>query len=396
MNVLAIETSCDETAISIVKTTQSSSNLNFQVLSDLVMSQIDIHVEYGGVFPAVAKREHAKNLVPILIRNLKESNIYTETQNQITNLDEIQKILEREPELFEQLSSLLQTIEKPDIETIAVTVGPGLAPALWVGVNFARALSAAWNISVIPVNHMEGHIASILLKNNFRDEKNALLNFKDFTFPVIALLISGGHTQLVLVRDWSNYEILGETIDDAVGEAFDKVARMLGMEYPGGPKISQAAKQGIENEHIKLPRPMINSKDYRFSFSGLKTAARYLIQDLENQNKLSEQTIADIAWEFEHAVTEVLTRKTLNAIEEHNAKGLIIAGGVSANKHITESFTEILTQYNIPLYLPEKTLTGDNSIMIAAAGLLNQWNKKRTALIPGEELKAVGNLKISS
>ena len=221
---------------------------------------------------------------------------------------------------------------------IMVTNGPGLTPALWVGINFARALSTIGNIPIIPVNHMEGHITSILLKENYQRDNQALLDINNFDFPMLSLLISGGHTQLVLVKKWGEYQIIGETIDDAVGEAFDKVARMLGMQYPGGPKISAAAKHGAENENINLPRPMIHSGDYRFSFSGLKTAVRYLVQDLEKENLLTEQTINDIAFEFEHAITDVLIKKTSAAIDEYGIRGLIIAGGVSANSFISTSF----------------------------------------------------------
>lgn len=394
MNILAIETSCDETAISIIHTDNiNSEHPNFSVLSDLVISQIDIHAEYGGVFPALAKREHAKNLVPLFIQSLKESNLYKEEKNNY-DFTEIKEILEREPELFSSFENLFENIHLPDIDMVIVTYGPGLTPALWVGVNFARALSLLLDIPIVPANHMEGHITSILLKDDYLDETRALSNINDFQFPILSLLISGGHTQLVLVKNWGEYEIIGESIDDAVGEAFDKVARMLGMQYPGGPKISQAAQQGQENENINLPRPMINSKDYRFSFSGLKTAARYLIDDLKNKNALDKQTINNIAREFQYAVMEVLVKKTCKAIEEYGAKGLIIAGGVSANTFITKSFQEKVDEYGIPLYLPEKKLCGDNALMIATAGFINYWRNKKTATRPQSEIVAVGNLKL--
>ncbi len=394
MNILSIETSCDETAISVISTNENASDPNFRVLSDLVISQIETHAEYGGVFPALAKREHAKNLVPLLKQALAESNL-AEQEVSENSFSALQDILEREPDLFEQLKEFLNTIKQPSIDMIMVTYGPGLAPALWVGVNFARALSLAWNIPIIPVNHMEGHITSILLKDDYLNQEQALFPVADFQFPMIALLISGGHTQLVLARNWTDYEIIGETIDDAVGEAFDKVARMLGMSYPGGPKISKAAEHGQENESISLPRPMMHSKDYRFSFSGLKTAVRYLVEDLKNQNRLDEQIISDIAREFEHAVTEVLLKKTKNALMEYGARGLIIAGGVSANKHITQAFETMLKEEfaDMPLYLPEKHMCGDNSLMIATAGFIHSLQNK-TATVPQEEIVAVGNLKL--
>lgn len=395
MNILAIETSCDETALSIIQTkTFDTTTPNFSVLSDLVISQIEIHAQYGGVFPAMAKREHAKNLTPLFKQALIESKLYEQKNSfldeKIKNM--INQILEREPELSEKLIQLFSNIKLPHIDLIMVTHGPGLAPALWVGVNFARTLSALLAVPIVPVNHMEGHISSILLKENYINETDALLDIHGFEFPYISLLISGGHTQLVLVKNWGEYEIIGESIDDAVGEAFDKVARMLGFKYPGGPKISMAAKNGKENDVIKLPRPMIYSNDYRFSFSGLKTATRYLIQDLKDENKLDEQMIADIAREFEYAVTEVLVKKTLKAMQEYNANGLIIAGGVSANNFIIENFKKELENYGAKLYLPKKKLCGDNSLMIATAGFINYWKNKKT--IHSSEISAIGNLRL--
>ncbi len=327
MKILSIETSCDETAISIIETNKEMTN--FKIISDLVISQIEIHAEYGGVFPALAKREHAKNIIPLL----KQS--FTEDKGQKKKIDlddktqiQIEEILKREQETYKALINYFKNNEVSKIDSVMVTYGPGLAPALWVGVNFARALSLIFDCPIYPINHMEGHITSILLKDDYKTSDEALYQLQNFHFPMIALLISGGHTQIILVKDWGNYEILGETIDDAVGEAFDKVARMLGMKYPGGPKISQAAKDGKENEGIKLPRPMLHSGDYRFSFSGLKTAVRYLIRNLEKENKLDKQVVSDIAREFEHSVTEVLIKKTMHAIEEYSAQGLIIGGGV--------------------------------------------------------------------
>ncbi|MFT7328421.1 MAG: N6-L-threonylcarbamoyladenine synthase, partial [Crocinitomicaceae bacterium] len=330
---------------------------------------------------------------PLLRQALIEAHLYTESITTLTNKDEVKIILEREPELFDGLTLLLETIEQPDIDMIMVTHGPGLAPALWVGVNFARALSLFWDIPIVPVNHMEGHITSILLKKDYLHQEMALQLPTDFNFPMISLLISGGHTQLVLVKDWGEYEIIGETTDDAVGEAFDKVARMLDMKYPGGPKISKAAAAGQENELIQLPRPMLHSKDYRFSFSGLKTAVRYLIVDLKKQELYSDQIIADIAREFEHAVTDVLIKKTSQAIEEYAAQGLIIAGGVSANDFISASFRNLTEKYGIELYLPEKRMCGDNSLMIATAGFIGMMYKKNTT-ISQRELVALSNLKL--
>ena len=398
MNILAIETSCDETALSIINTAESTDfQPQFEILSDLVISQIDTHIPYGGVFPALAKREHAKNLVPLLESSLRKAGLY-QARTETNSVNETMKsslatVLEREPELYTTLINLIEKIERPNIDMIMVTYGPGLAPALWVGVNFARALSVLWNIPIIPVNHMEGHITSTILKDDYTEQKHVLTDFSEFSFPMIALLISGGHTQLVLVRDWADYEIIGETIDDAVGEAFDKVARMLDMEYPGGPKVSMAAKKGDPNELISLPRPMINTKDFQFSFSGLKTAVRYLIEDLKKSENFNEQIINDMCFEFEQAVTEVLLKKTQKAVDTYNAKGIIIAGGVSANQFITNAFKEYANNEGIAFYNPHKKLCGDNSLMIATAGVINLW-KQKTATVPEEELVAVGNLKI--
>ena len=395
MNILAIETSCDETALSIVKAyTEENISPNFTVLSDLVISQIDIHIPYGGVFPAMAKREHAKNITPLLIQALKESDMYKEKKQSKIQQKYIENILEREPECKDALSLLVENIEIPSIDMISVTHGPGLAPALWVGINFARALSAVWNIPILPINHMEGHITSILVKKKKERYEKALFPVCNFIFPMISLLISGGHTQLVLIRDWTDYIIIGETIDDAVGEAFDKTARMLDMQYPGGPKISKKARQGNKNELINLPRPMLHSPDYLFSFSGLKTSVRYLIQDLKKQNAFDDQVICDIAREFEHAVTEVLLTKTCRAIKEYNARGLIIAGGVSANTFITESFKKKVQEYKIPLYIPEPDLCGDNSLMIATAACIQYWKHNKKAINSYEEVVAIGNLKL--
>lgn len=394
--ILAIETSCDETAISLIQTHESEEN--FSVISDLVISQIDIHAEYGGVFPALAKREHTKNL-PLLFEQIckdaRKKNIEGKEQK-ITQekKEQILEILSREPELAEKIISFFNENNIPNIDIVMVTHGPGLAPALWVGVNFARTLSIALDAKIMPLNHMEGHISSILLKENYIKDEKALYNINNFEFPLISLLISGGHTQIILVKNWGEYEILGETTDDAVGEAFDKVARLLGMSYPGGPKISKAARLGEPDNDVSLPRPMLHSKDYRFSFSGLKTAARYLIEDLKEKNLLDEQKINNIAREFEYAVTEVLLKKTKAALLEHEARGLIIAGGVSANTFITENFKNLCGGLDITLYLPEKNLCGDNSMMIASAGFVRLVKNIEQAQKNTAEISAIGNLKL--
>jgi N6-L-threonylcarbamoyladenine synthase len=342
MIILGIETSCDETAISVVKAEGGLDDLRFEVLGSAVNSQIDIHKQYGGVFPTLAKREHIKNL-PI---------VYTEA-------------LEK------------AKIKETEIEIIAVTVGPGLEPALWTGINFAKELGEKLGKTVIPTNHMNGHLVSVLLNEN------------KVAFPAIGLLVSGGHTELVLLQSWTEKEKLGETQDDAVGEAFDKVARMLGLPYPGGPEISRLAEEA-RVKNIKLekefPRPMIHSKDFNFSFSGLKTSVLYYLRDKKDADKLA------VAREFEDAVIETLVSKTKSAIEKYNPKTLIIGGGVIANKALRENFLKLKENYqNLEVLIPEKSLTTDNATMIATAGFIEYLRDKTQ----NKELKAEGNLNIT-
>ena len=368
MIILAIETSCDETAVSIVRADGDFPNAEYEVLGHALFSQIDIHREYGGVFPAVAKREHAKTLVPMLEKALASARLvavpYAIPEEKIA---EITKILERELGLAATfLSHLKDTPGKPRIDLIAVTNGPGLEPTLWVGVNFAKALALAWDIPIMPVNHMEGHIFISLFERK---------RLAPVVFPALALLISGGHTELVLMEAWGKYELVGQTRDDAVGEAFDKVARMLGLPYPGGPQISKLAESArTENisPSIILPRPMLTADNCDFSFSGLKTAVLYTLKKEygeETGTQLTPETQKEVALEFENAVGEVLVAKTKRAIDEHMVQTLILGGGVSANTHIRRAFTELFkTEYpERTLYLPEPHLTTDNAVMIALA-----------------------------
>lgn len=369
MKILAIETSCDETAIAILEATGDKDAAKFTVLGNTLLSQIDLHREYGGVFPALAKREHAKNLVPILEAALEEAELLREDTQALSEemRDEIAQILEREEGLLEAFFAFITECEVPAIDAIAVTTGPGLEPALWVGINFAKALARVWDKPLISVNHMEGHIFAALAKG---DEKT--LTIENTNLPVLALLISGGHTELVAMQDWLSYTLVGQTRDDAVGEAFDKVARMLGLPYPGGPEISRLAElvradASTTPTEYGLPRPMLHDATCDFSFSGLKTAVLYL---LKKHPDLTEQQKQEIAHEFENAVTEVLWKKTARALEETNAQTLVIGGGVSANKHIRRVFTERMNE-DFPdrtLCIPPTALTTDNAIMIALAG----------------------------
>ncbi len=394
MYILSIETSCDETALSLININREKKS--FTLIEDLLISQIPIHAEYGGVFPALAKREHKKN-IPILLEGLFTRAIQKIKLSKKIKLTQekrkkVKKILVREEGLADMILEIFQK-EIPPIDALVFTQGPGLAPALWVGVNTAKAIATLIEVPLYPINHMEGHISSILLKEGYQNEKIANYPLENFSFPMIALLISGGHTELILVKNWGDYQIIGETLDDAVGEAFDKVARMLGLDYPGGPKLSLLAEQGRENEKIQLPRPMLHHDDYRFSFSGLKTATRYLIEKLKNEQNFSKAIKADIAKAFEDAVVEVLTKKTEKALKAYHAKGLIVAGGVSANKKLREAFQELTREMQIPLYLPQQMLCGDNSLMIASAGFLHILAGEKGKKYE-EEIEAKSNLRL--
>ncbi len=413
LKVLAIETSCDETAVAFTL----YKNGVYSVLDQSLYSQVDIHKEFGGVFPMMAKREHGKNLVYLLedlyqrTKNLSEPSYTSHTPNP-TDIDISLSYLERETELLEIFKTHLENTAgcfyaKPDVDAIAVTVGPGLEPALWVGISFAKALATLWNIPVLPINHMEGHIVSIATEHTIDSD----------IFPAIALLISGGHTELVSIPTWGKYSIIGGTKDDAVGEAYDKVARILGMPYPGGPEISKKAeslreKSSIEeleqkalSYNIKLPRPMIHSQDTNFSFSGLKTAVLYLVRDLKKQNNipaeetLSEEITSLICFEFEQAVVEVLTKKLQVALDDQpDTKTLIVGGGVIANTYIRKHLDSWATETNIQIYKPTSKLATDNAGMIGLAGLIQLIYTEPVLLQPNtpefNQLHARGGWKI--
>lgn len=366
MLILSIETSCDETAISLVEARGEFPHAHYEVLGDALWSQIDTHREYGGVFPALAKREHAATIVPMLEKAIKESGLEPqEFTPAIDNETEarIREILSREHELADQLLTFHREHGAFPIDLIAVTSGPGLEPALWVGINFAKALAILWNTPVIPTNHMEGHILASIFDAD-RDDQLA-----DIEFPAIALLISGGHTELILMNDWGKYEKVGQTRDDAVGEAFDKVARLLGLPYPGGPEISKRATEARKRKlpvYAELPTPMLHSGDLDFSFSGLKTAVRYAVQDKE----LGENDILAISRDFTKVVSIVLTEKVCAAIDVYEAETLIVGGGVSNDRHIRSAIeAAVLDRFpNVTTYFPQRGLSTDNSIMIALAG----------------------------
>lgn len=394
MKILSIETSCDETAISLVDAEGEIDSPRFKILGNALFSQINLHKDYGGVYPNLAKREHARNLTPLLKKVLDESKEFLEYDKlnvDSEDWDNIKETLKREYGLFEPFREYLEKVGTPNIDVISVTSGPGLAPALWVGISFASALSKLWNIPVLGINHMEGHIASILIENTDK---------RQVDFPAIALLISGGHTELVKISHWGKYEILGKTLDDAVGEAFDKVARMLGLPYPGGPEVSKLAEKARVEEtphEAKFTRPMINSKDLNFSFSGLKTAVLYYIRDLTDNGRimLSEKNKADIAREFEDTVIDVLFKKTIRTIEENEVKTLIIAGGVIANRKIASEFSNLENKYNnLKIITPTKSLSTDNSLMIASATYINLCLFPELLKKSGQII-ALGNLSLS-
>jgi len=338
MRILGIETSCDDTGIAIIEG-KGKPWPRFHILSNVVASQIEIHKKYGGVYPSLAKREHIVNLPIVLKTALRKAKL---------------------------------SKEGPEIDAVAVTYGPGLSPCLWTGINFAKELAQKWHIPLIPVDHMEGHLLvglfsqkRISLKSDLGAPKSDLGR----VFPAVVLLVSGGHTQLLLMKEIGKYELLGETRDDAAGEAFDKTARILGLSYPGGPAVAAAAAlAGKPAIAIKLPRPMMHTKDFDFSFSGLKTAVLYDYQKRTKKVRESKEYIRAMAQEIQQAIIDVLLKKTLQATQQYNAKSVILGGGVSANEELRKQLTKELKKEKVALFLPEKSLATDNGIMPALAG----------------------------
>jgi len=392
MRILSIETSCDETGISILETTGAlgaiSPRAEIKVLADVVLSQASLHAEFGGVFPTVARREHAKNIMPVLLRALEDAGLLHIIRDPRVLVkkekDVIAKIFHKEAVLMEEFYKSLLDVSIPEIDAIAVTAGPGLEPALWVGINTAQALGELWNIPVIPINHMEGHImASLLVPKPEKDGKK-VFSLSVPHFPSLALLISGGHTELVLMPRRGTYKILGQTRDDAVGEAFDKVARMLGLGYPGGPEISKIAEKAPASKNVPypLPRPMIKSPNHDFSFAGLKTAVLYTIKKIP---ELTSGIKASIAKEFEDSVTEVLLSKTFNAATKYKVHEIILGGGVTANKKIRSAFRALVEKEltGTKLFIPEQYLSTDNGLMIGIAGLLRSNKVKKNFVAEG-------------
>lgn len=323
VKILAIETSCDDTAAAIVTLEGGAPVIH----SSVVSSQIELHRQYGGVVPALAAREHVKNLVPVVDEAMRGAGMAPD-----------------------------------DIDAIAVTQGPGLIPSLLAGVSGAKALALIWRKPLIGIHHIEGHIYANFIRVDGSKE----------TFPLLALVVSGGHTELVLMRDHFEYEILGRTKDDAAGEAFDKVAKMLGLPYPGGPEVAaRAAAADTSESHPRFPRPMIDSGDYNFSFSGLKTAVLYEIKKTPEVDR-DEAFVNAICHAFQEAVVDVLTAKTKRAIAEHAPTTLVIAGGVSANVALRESLSDMVAA-EFPytrFVVPEFRYSLDNAAMIGSAAAL--------------------------
>ncbi len=339
MKILGIETSCDETAAALIEYQEG----RFRVLSNVVASQINLHAATGGVVPEVAARAHLENIIPVLKQALQVKK------------------------------------NKPPIglDFIAVTIGPGLITSLRVGVETARLLAYSLQKPLIAVNHLEGHIYA-----NWLDRPP-----KELLFPILCLIVSGGHTELVLMRKHLAYEVIGETRDDAAGEAFDKVAALLDLGYPGGPIISKLAEGG-DQQAIDFPRPMIDSPNFDFSFAGLKTAVLYYLK----KNHLTPAVkIADICASFEQAAVDVLVGKTIRAAKKYQVKTILLGGGVAANHRLREQFGQILTSQfpAISLSLPQLDYTTDNAAMIAAAGALYAQQKK---FVPWSKIKADPNL----
>src|SRR5690625_1587881 len=315
MNVLGIESSCDETGVAIVHT-------ELGLRAHALHSQISMHAEYGGVVPELASRDHIRRLLPLIEQCLDEAQL-----------------------------------QRQEIDYVAYTAGPGLAGALLVGGSVANALAWSLQKPIIPIHHLEGHLLSPLMS----EPKPA--------FPFVALLVSGGHTQLMRVGGVNDYQLLGETLDDAAGEAFDKTAKLLGLDYPGGPALAALAQQG-QAERIELPRPMLHSKDFDFSFSGLKTAVLTRLRAAEGEQLVDEQFRADCAAATEQAIVDVLVAKSIAATQAAGVQNLVVAGGVGANRQLRAQLKEQAAAKGIQVFYPPIEFCTDNGAMIAFAAAM--------------------------
>ena len=313
MRVLGLETSCDETGVALYDSERG-------LLADALFSQIDLHRVYGGVVPELASRDHVKRMLPLIRQVLDEAGCTPD-----------------------------------DIDALAYTAGPGLVGALLVGASCAQALAFAWGIPAVGVHHMEGHLLAPMLEE------------QPSAFPFVALLVSGGHTQLVRVDGIGRYQLLGESLDDAAGEAFDKTAKLMGLPYPGGPEIARLAEQGVAGRFV-FPRPMTDRPGLDFSFSGLKTFALNTWQRCQAEGDASEQSRADVALAFQQAVVETLTIKCRRALKQTGLNSLVIAGGVSANRALRESLQQMLGEMRGQVFYARPRFCTDNGAMIAYAG----------------------------
>ncbi len=326
MRILGIETSCDETGIAIYDEEKG-------LIANQLYSQIEMHADYGGVVPELASRDHIRKTLPLIQAALDEAHLTAD-----------------------------------QIDGIAYTAGPGLVGALLVGSTIARSLAYAWNIPALGVHHMEGHLLAPMLEENPPE------------FPFIALLVSGGHTQLIKVENVGSYELLGESIDDAAGEAFDKTGKLLGLDYPAGVALSKLAEQGTP-ERFRFPRPMTDRPGLDFSFSGLKTAtANTIHKQIAEQGELDEQTRCDIAYAFQDAVVDTLMIKCRRALKQTGYKRLVVAGGVSANKQLRHNLAELMKKQKGEVFYPRPEFCTDNGAMIAYAGFLRLKNGEQSDL----------------
>jgi N6-L-threonylcarbamoyladenine synthase len=382
MNILAIETSCDDTGIALIK----GGPQGCRILSNVVSSQIKLHAPYGGVVPNLAARAHLENIKPILKEALKQA-------------------------------------DNPKIDLIAVTIGPGLIPSLLIGTNFAKALAYAWRKPIIGLNHIEGHIyANWLTKNGKfkgrpfgqvlaspeRSPQRPSLPI-ELDFPILCLIVSGGHTQLILMKEHGKYQLLGETRDDAAGEAFDKVAKLLNLGYPGGPIISQRAQKGNPRT-FNLPRPMLKTKDFDFSFSGLKTAVLYLFKEQEQRWSWQPRTrfrqdheisrfvfVSNICASFQQAVIDVLVSKTIQAAKKYKVKSIMLSGGVAANQELRQQMSQTIRKEfpSLNFHIPKPEFCTDNGAMIGAAAF---YKKQKQGLLADKtdwpKIQAEANLKL--
>jgi N6-L-threonylcarbamoyladenine synthase len=324
--ILGIDTSCDDTSVAVLN--------GRKVLSSVISSQLDIHAEYGGVVPDIARREHEKNLPKVFEEALRKAKVSIE-----------------------------------NIEYIAVTYGPGLAIDLEVGINYAKELSDKYNIPVVPINHMEGHLLSSLLLNS-KGSGMVEGNIQDI-FPALGLLMSGKHTELIYATDIGKYEKIGQTLDDAAGEAFDKVGRMLNFGYPGGPVVTEFAKKG-KRGNIEFPVPMKSSGDLNFSFSGIKTAALYKSKELREEGKPEKEWVYDFCRGFVDSVYESVALKLTDAIEQYpKAKHVLVGGGVFNSEEMLRRVGSLVREYSLEYLYPEKDYRGDNGAMVALVGFMH-------------------------